>query len=143
LTAWNHPVWKIINSGVGDCRIEVRSELLDAEWFRKPVDPFQKIFFPQILNTGDWSSTKVFHGEHFSFKTIANRAFHSLSTDVDIDLQSIRYPQCRCGILTLHRIYPGIDCAARFWTAEVVTARRPPSKTKNPPANARRAMYYY
>jgi len=66
-------------------------ELVDAEGIRKSVPSFQKIFFPHILNAGDLSSTKVFHGEHFFSKTTANRAFHSLSTDVDIDLQPSGY----------------------------------------------------
>jgi hypothetical protein len=64
---------------------EVVAELLDVERFIKLGRSFQKIFFPHILNTGDWSSTKVFHGEHIFAETIANLAFHSLSTDVDID----------------------------------------------------------
>lgn len=50
-----------------------------------------KIFFPHILKSGDSSSTKVFHGEHFSAKSLTNITSYSLSTNVDIEKWGIRY----------------------------------------------------
>ena len=60
------------------------TELIDPEGFsqKRIIDP--KIFFPHILKSGDSSSTKVFHGEHFFDERLIDIASYRLSTNVDI-----------------------------------------------------------